>query len=441
MHKILNLKLHDYDLVNFINLSISFMPFLYILGAPWMETPVILGSVYLIGFYIINFKNKRKNIIIHKQDSILIISFLVVILISSILSGQNLSILKSLAYIRFYLFYIFIINFYDEKYLKKLIFFSVIALSFVIFDVIFQYVFDKDIFGYPPGLEGTRYQGPFGDELISGSFFKYFLFISLGSHYFNNSKLKFIFLFLSFIVIFLSGEKSNIIMITLGLLVLFCLDFKKNYKILIGLISTIFIIFTLIFGILEFENKKIEDKILKLKNRYYVHMLNSIGYNITDDKGEKLSNSIKNSPHVIHFINAYELFQQNIIFGVGIKNYRNSCQNTNENKISNFYKIDKDQFLKYRCTTHPHNIYLELLAEIGLLGTIIFLLIVLKIYFRFIKIFVYENKKVLENFFLSFFIITFPISTTGSFFTNKNSIIFWMILSILLMLNKKFKGN
>ena len=44
------------------------------------------------------------------------------------------------------------------------------------------------------------------------------------------------------------------------------------------------------------------------------------------------------------------------------------------------------------CTTHPHNIYVELLSDTGLIGLMIFLFFLYKI----IKIFI--NKKYYNNF-------------------------------------------
>ena len=109
MHKNINVEANSYDLVNFINLSISFMPFLYILGAPWMEIPVAMATIYLIFFLINNFNKKNHIIINDKLSLIFILLFLTIIFLSSILSKENLSIIKSLAYVRF-IFFLFIYN-------------------------------------------------------------------------------------------------------------------------------------------------------------------------------------------------------------------------------------------------------------------------------------------------------------------------------------------
>ena len=53
-------------------------------------------------------------------------------------------------------------------------------------------------------------------------------------------------------------------------------------------------------------------------------------------------------------ITSFRIFNQNKIFGSGPRSYRNECEN---------YKINR-----YSCDTHPHNYYIQLLSETGLIG-------------------------------------------------------------------------
>jgi O-antigen ligase len=438
MHKNINVEANSYDLVNFINFSISFMPFLYILGAPWMEIPVAMATIYLIFFLIKNFNKKNHIIITDKLNLIFILLFLTIIFLSSVLSKENLSIIKSLAYVRFIFFYLYIINFYNVKNFKKLIDLSFIGILFVIFDIYIQFIFGRDIFGYLPGLEGTRYQGPFGNELISGSFFKYFFFISFSCYFLTHQKLKYSFLFLSILSVILSGEKSNVVMFFFGIILILIFDIKKNYKFFIIFISSLLIFITLIYNYSFFNfNENFTNKIKKINNRYTIHLKQSIGYELKDIKGTKINNSIKNSPHVLHFISAYEIFRDNKFLGVGIKNFRKVCKNLDDKKYSKLYNLNIIQFNKYKCATHPHNVHLEILSEVGLLGYIMFILIVLRILYRFI-LFQPKNDS-LNHINITLILLIFPLATTGSFFTNKNSIIFWMVLSIITTLMTKTK--
>ena len=53
---------------------------------------------------------------------------------------------------------------------------------------------------------------------------------------------------------------------------------------------------------------------------------------------------------------AYNMYLDNKFVGIGLRNFRNFCSNPK-------YKIDEKS-----CSTHPHNTYIQLLAETGLIG-------------------------------------------------------------------------
>ena len=61
--------------------------------------------------------------------------------------------------------------------------------------------------------------------------------------------------------------------------------------------------------------------------------------------------------HQEHYESALKMFKKNMITGVGIRNFRLECR--------------KDEY-KYigvnSCTTHPHNTYVQFLAETGIIG-------------------------------------------------------------------------
>ena len=95
------------------------------------------------------------------------------------LSLENNPIFKSIVLLRF-LFLIIIVDtlfFNNILNLKKFFFLSFICTSFVSFDVIFQYLMGFDIFGFK-SLD-TLNSGPFGDELIAGSFLQRFSLFSI----------------------------------------------------------------------------------------------------------------------------------------------------------------------------------------------------------------------------------------------------------------------
>ena len=121
------------------------------------------------------------------------------------------------------------------------------------------------------------------------------------------------------------------------------------------------------------------------------------------------------------YISSYKMFLDNKIIGVGIKNYRKECNDPR-------YFVNGEK----RCSTHPHNIYAQLLAETGIVG-FLFLLSVF-IYFC-MKIFKHLMLKLRGKIYFNDFeicilsgviIFLWPFVPTFNFFNN------WlMIISII----------
>ena len=59
-----------------------------------------------------------------------------------------------------------------------------------------------------------------------------------------------------------------------------------------------------------------------------------------------------------------KIFKDNPIFGQGPKAFRMLCKK-------------KDFFVPGACTTHPHNTILQILSEIGLVGIVFYLIILM----------------------------------------------------------------
>ena len=71
------------------------------------------------------------------------------------------------------------------------------------------------------------------------------------------------------------------------------------------------------------------------------------------------------------------MFKENPFTGVGISNYQFACLN---------YESYKKQMINYNCASHPHNIYIQIFAETGLIGAFFLMLKNLaKIYFIILK--------------------------------------------------------
>ena len=115
------------------------------------------------------------------------------------------------------------------------------------------------------------------------------------------------------------------------------------------------------------------------------------------------------------------MFKKNQIFGVGTKMYRKLCSKPE-------YVVNE-----FSCTTHPHNFYMQVLAENGLIGflfiTIIFFhlstILLKEVYYRNIK-----KVKDLNNptiiIISGIFLNLWPIVPSGNLFNNWLSIVIYL---------------
>jgi len=133
-----------------------------------------------------------------------------------------------------------------------------------------------------------------------------------------------------------------------------------------------------------------------------------------------------------HFLTAIEIFKSNKIFGNGIKTFRIECQKEIYDKI-------KTKHINKRCSTHPHNFYLEILSETGILGILILLSVNSYILTYLIKNF-FQNKNFKSEIlliFCSFFILFWPLQTTGAFFSSWNGLFYWIFFSFFFNLKER----
>ena len=140
----------------------------------------------------------------------------------------------------------------------------------------------------------------------------------------------------------------------------------------------------------------------------------------------------KDNHHKAHYLTAYEIFKDNKLFGSGIKSFRYVCKDKK-------YENIKTKYAKNRCATHPHNIYLEILSETGIIGLSIFIIINLYIASILIINFIKKNSfnQEILLMFCNFFILFWPLQTTGAFFSTWNGIFYWIFLAYFFNLSKK----
>ena len=420
----MKLSLDKYLLYFFIPL----LMFSYIAGNAVIDIVVVFFSLTWILFYRNHFDKFNQDF---KNTFYLIFIFYIGLIVSSFFSDYfQYSFLKSIIFIRFIFFGLFMYYIFNLK-LKNLhnyLFPIIIILLFIYADTLLQFIFDAELFGYSKSLTFNRIAGPFGDEIILGSFiFIFASFVTLFNKNHNNFYL--LFILISFIILIITKERIALIKFTSFHLIFFIIGlYTKKFKIKIRLLIPLFLFLLIIFSILFHRGHF--DRHLQFVNKF------------VPDKTE----FILYSGHYSHFVSSYLIFKDNPYTGSGIRTFRYECFRHkgyfSEDTIFNYEKInfeksntDNYNFLinklnENMCNTHPHNLYLEILSEIGIIGFIPFIILMIYIY---IKLYFFD----LRLFFILYF---FPFASTGSLFHNKNSFLFVFII-VLLFLIRDYRKN
>ena len=419
---------------NYFSILLALLPFSYIAGNMIININIILIILSTILIF-------RKNLFQLKFFIIdkLILSFFTLIIISGIINdyyfyteklewlGYFSTTLKSILFLKYLFLYLCLRFLFENDFLNLKFFFigCLISSLFVCFDLLYQLYFGKDIFGFPKPGVGRKLGGPFGDELIAGSFiqrFSIFSFFLIPIFYKKelNKYLKYVisFLFLIFFIgITISGNRMPLILFlfTICLVILFQ---KETRKYLLSFVIS----FSLIFIVIITLSKDIRDNFGVFRVEI-TNIIKSIG---KDGISE-------NSPHYLkEFASFYETWKINKYLGGGIKNFRYYCH-VREN-------IPKDS--KFICNMHPHNYYLEILTETGLVGllisgTLFFLILYTTLVKKYFLRSPLNNNNMIIPFIFLFIAEVFPLKSTGSFFTTGNATYLFLLIGILLALTRK----
>ena len=397
---------------------------------------LLLLSIYFL------FKINKNDLFYFKNKFFLIfIIFCIYISLRSLFADQlYISLKSSLMYFRFAFYALAIIFFLnkDNNALNTNYTIYKYTFIFLIIDSLLQVFTGKDLFGLQPdSINLMRISGPFGDEFVLGSFTQkvlpIFIYLILKKNEINNKIhiSDFIILIFSFVIIYRSGDRS-----ALGLILFYSFIFFLIYKNFRKKILIIFGVIIFFSTVLSIQNSNISKRVFSDTIGQFkgVHHKNLV----TNSKNEEKSSIfIFSFHHQSHFNTAYRMFLDKPYFGHGLKMFRFKCKDFVENMNRFPYK----KLTQYGCSTHPHNTYMQLLAETGIVGFLSIFSIFLIIGIELIKKILSVNLTLRSSdcLLIAIFINLWPLIPTGSFFNNWLSLLYFLPVSFYLFETKKLR--
>jgi len=436
-----------------ISLVFGFFPISFIFGNLIININIILFCCLGI-FYL------RSKIFTTKLDLLIKIIFLFffIILFSTCLNffkslylqeneySDLVRLVKSITFFRFFLTLLiaYLLSKLDVLNFKYFFLSAAFIAILVSLDVIYQYITGVDFVGYQ--RHGIYHSGFFDDEYIAGGFIQNFSFFSIFfvTHLLKNKK-NFTFIFTMLVIcvlglgIIFSGNRMPLILFLLGLFLIFLFNDKLKKTIISSLL-----ILSVIFGTIFSFDEKIKYGYLS----YYKNAQSLLLSIFTPQENDNLKIATEEEKKIVtsdfesfwvkqrewhghrkFFFTALDVWGKNKIFGNGIKSFREECK----------------KFMKHRenrlCSNHPHNYYLEILTDTGILGALTILAFGLLFIIFIIKNFKFFKDGSLESLFLSAATISlimevFPFRSSGSIFTTGNTTYLILIISIVVSYNR-----
>jgi O-antigen ligase len=473
---------------------IFLFPFLLISGPFLPDLIISFASI----FFLIKVIKKNEYYFLRNNIFYFLIAFYFYININSFFSYKPyISFQTSIPYIRFILFAFFLSYYFNFK-LKKIIILSFSSCYVILLlDSLLQLITGKNFLGYP--IITDRISSFFGDHLIMGSFVSRTLPFVIGLLFLENFKYRFSLQFVIFIIcgvlVFLSAERLSFLYFLITFILFIFLTANKKNIFYITFIVIIFFSFLHItkpsstYRLITHTINQISEKrnFSLFSYRHELHYFTA--YNIFKENiffggglksfrflcdkeqyvplNKMLSDNILKSPidgflyikknptnyslivskKTLFFDNEFLTFNNLDLF-----NYIIGA----DKQLLKFYKENSDFVYKEEpivsaydypngCNTHPHNVFMQFLSELGIFGIIfylsvffflmkkILLIVIKKIKYKNLLDYEYLNIFILSGLFLSLF----PLFPSGNFFNNWLSVIFYLYVGLLINISKK----
>ncbi len=422
---------------------------LFLITGPAIPDIVITFGV-LFGIFYILYQKEYKNFINSNFFRISIIFWFSLILISLFSYNKSNSFQDSIIFIRLLLipFFSYFLYFKSKEIFNKSLLIIFVLVIFVCIDTLYQFFnytsingFGEDLMGFKSNWYG-RLTGPFGDELIPGSYISKlgllgFVFLISVKNFKNKTLLHSIYLSLILLVCYVSGERMAFATFSLSLLLLFIFLYGYRKSIFLSIVIGKLLILLAIYLHPFYNDFKVIES-----TQYHQGQKIEKYFACEDDSSKMCSKIIDIQPSFFEVIKnfstsaygeiyqlSFKMFLDNPFTGIGINNFKYLCD-SNE-----FYK---KLMINYDCASHPHNIYIQWLAEGGIIVFISFVF-----YLYFLVKFIINNTGDKEYKIISLIIILsmfWPIMSTGSLIKNWYGVITFFVIGICLCLSR-FKKN
>ena len=399
---------------NFFSFIACLLP-LALISGPFLSDLIVstVGLYFIILTFKIDLKDYYKN-----KFVIIFCFFYFCILLSSLLSTDPIfSFESSLFYFRFLFFSLAICYFINnrENFIKIFFYILVISLLILLMDGFIQFFYGSNIFNYEPNP--GRIGSLFGDKYVLGHYVVRMtpLLLALFALKKEINRFDLILFFLFFIglslLVLISGDRSALLLLLIQITLLLSL---KKFRLFI-VTYTIVALFSILIAVILSPNLK--DRIIN-KTIDQVKVNNQLF--LFSDYHERI------------YKTGYNIFLDKPLIGHGPKLFRKLC-------VEDKFYVKGGGY-----STHPHNIYIQLLAETGLLGTapVIFIFTILS--YLILRQFVSVNFNFLSLKFndssicliIAIFISLWPLVPALNFFNNWISILHFLPVGFLL--SKKF---
>ena len=483
----------SYYLIVVSSFLIQLLPIFFISGPAIPD--IIVTSIAIIFLYYLIYKKK----IYLFKDYVIYYLFIIFLYINfnSLFSEYiYVSFKYSIGFIRVIIFSValYFILTKNKKLISNFYYIFLGCVIFLFLDSSLQSITGSNILGYKP-QDNSRMTSFFLNEQIMGSYVARLLPLAIGLFYIinKNKSLTFFLILTSGAVIFLSGERTSLAYFLITFFCYFLIELNIR-KIIIA-----FVFFFLSISFFIYQNPAQYNRII----------------NHTLQQSKESKYGLYSYRHQLHYASAYSMFKDRPLLGQGIGTFRYLCENekfSQKNKIIEdgkiyakkstnyfyeklfdepekvyFYEMYYLDDLGYRvivigrikpkhifffesgeyvlknqslysdfeyengCNTHPHNIYMQFLAELGIIGFGLFLFIFLYTVCRILillRLFFFKKKKknlYKAKFFilLSVFISMFPLFPSGNYFGNSLLILSYLPFGFYLYIKKinDFKLN